>query len=72
MVLANGVTRVALTDHADFLGTIELIKAIQPKRLIADGTRAGNAKALADYVEAELGISSTSIVEPTSLAWGMH
>lgn len=71
-VLSNGVTRVALTDHADFLGTIELVKAVEPARLIADGTRGGNAEALADYVEAELRIPSTSIAEPTSPAWGMH
>ena len=72
MVLANGVTRLALTDHADFLGTIELIKAIQPKYLIADGTRTGNPEALAGFVEGELGIPATSLAEPTSPAWGMH
>lgn len=71
-VLPNGVTRVALTDHADFLGTIELIKAIEPAALIADGTRGGNAEALAAFVEAELRIPSTSFAEPTSPAWGMH
>lgn len=72
MVLANGVTRLALTDHADFQGTIALIEAIQPKRLIADGTRAGNAEALAGFVQSELGIPASSCVEPTSPAWGMH
>ena len=72
MELANGVTRLALTDHADFRGTVELIKAIQPKYLIADGTRAGNAEALAGFVESELGIPASAIVEPTSPAWGMH
>ena len=71
-ILSNGVTRVALTDHADFPGTIELIKAIEPKCVIADSTRGGNGEALAAFVQAELGIPSTSAVRPTSPAWGMH
>ena len=71
-VLSNGVTRLALTDHADFEGTIELIEAIQPKHVIADGTRAGNAEALASFVETELRIPATSFAQPTSKEWGMH
>ena len=70
--LPNGVIRVALTDHADFDGTIELIKAVRPARLIADNTRGGNGDALAAYVNAELGIPATATIRPTSRAWGMH
>lgn len=71
-LLSNGVVRVALTDHADFHGTIELIKAVKPACLIADSTRGGNGEALAAFVEGELGIPATSSVIPTSRAWGMH
>lgn len=70
--LSNGTTRVALTDHADFHGTVELIRAIQPAHLITDNTRYGNGEALAAFVSAELGISSTSSAEPTSPEWGRH
>lgn len=70
--LPNGVIRIALTDHADFDGTIQLIKAVQPASLVADSTRGGNADALAAYVSAELGIPATSLAVPTSRAWGMH
>ena len=72
MVHANGLTRIALTDHADFRGTIELIEAIRPKYVIADGSRSGNAEALADFVKFELGIPATSRLIPTSRAWGYH
>jgi putative mRNA 3-end processing factor len=67
-----GVTRVALTDHADFEETIELVKSICPSRVIADGTRGGNADALASFIGNELGIPASSNVRPTSLAWGEH
>ena len=71
-MLPNGVVRVALTDHSDFRGTIELIKAVEPAYIVADSTRGGNGDALADYVRAELGIPATSFAEPTSREWGMH
>lgn len=72
LVLPNGITRIALTDHADFHGTIELIKAVKPARLIADSTRGGNGDALAAFVQAELGIPATSFAKPTTQEWGMH
>ena len=72
LTLSNGVTRIALTDHADFHGTIDLVRAVEPAYLIADSTRGGNGDALAAFVKAELGIPSTSFAEPTSQAWGMH
>ena len=71
-MLPNGVVRIALTDHADFHGTIELIKAVEPACLIADSTRGGSGDTLAAFVTAELGIRASSFAIPTSQAWGMH
>jgi len=68
---ADDSARVALTDHADFNGTVELIRRINPKRVIADGSRGGNADALATYVRNELQIDATSAVREKSLAWGL-
>lgn len=67
---ANDSVRVALTDHADFSGTISLIKGIQPRKVIADGSRGGNADALARFVRVELGIDASSDVEEKSFSWG--
>ena len=64
--------RVAMTDHADFRDTILLIKKIQPKRVIADGSRNGNPVALAEYVEQELRIPATAQVFPCKPEWGFH
>ena len=50
ITLSNGLTRIALTDHADFSGTIELVKAISPCSVVTDGTRGGNADVLADFI----------------------
>lgn len=72
VTLRNGLTRVAFTDHADFSGTIDLIKAIDPRRVIADGTRGGAADVLARFIESELGIPADSNVVPISKEWGWH
>lgn len=72
VTLSNDLTRVAFTDHADFFGTIELIRAISPRHIIADGTRGGNADVLANYVVSELDIPACSRVIPTSNEWGHH
>jgi hypothetical protein len=39
--------RVALSDHADFEGTLEYISATGAKAVVTDNTRGGNAIALA-------------------------
>ena len=67
-----GLTRVALTDHADFCETIELITRIAPKFVIADGTRGGNPDALARFVLEELQIDAVAKTVPTTLRWGQH
>lgn len=71
-ILRHGAkrVRVALTDHADFMGTVELIQAVRPKFVIADSARGGNADALARYVREELGIPATAEKRPTMREWG--
>lgn len=70
LVHRNGLIRIALTDHADFSGTVELIKAVQPEYVIADGSRGGNADALANFVMNELKLPATSEERPVGLDWG--
>ena len=64
------IVRVALTDHADFNETIELIKTIGPDKIIADGTRGGNADCLAEFVREELQMEATSETQKKSKNWG--
>lgn len=70
VAIYSKVIRVALTDHADFTETIELIKAVSPKRLIADNSRGGNADSLAEYVTHELRIEATSVTVGKKFSWG--
>lgn len=62
--------RVALTDHADFNETINLVKAISPQNVICDNSRGGNADALAQYIREELGIPSQSECKEKTANWG--
>lgn len=63
------LTRIALTDHADFNGTISLINAIRPRQVIACGNNQGHAIALASYVSSVLGITSRADQEAKPLEW---
>lgn len=70
LVRADGSIRIALTDHADFIGTISLIREVNPKLVIADSSRGGDADALAEYVKRELGIEAISDTKPIGHYWG--
>jgi Cft2 family RNA processing exonuclease len=61
--------RVALTDHADFNGTIKLIDKIRPRQVIADNARRGHAHSLVRYVSDVLKIPATAEVSPKPLGW---
>lgn len=52
--------RIAITDHADFSGTIKLIEDVNPKRVLVDGSRGGHASVLAQYVSNELKIQASA------------
>jgi putative mRNA 3-end processing factor len=48
--------RVALTDHADFRGTIDYVAAAAPKVVIVDNSRGGDAQTLAEEIRSRLNI----------------
>lgn len=68
----KNVLRVALTDHGDFNDTITLVRNINPKKVIADGSRKGDAIALAEYIQQECKTPATACVKPCGLEWGHH
>lgn len=70
LVRSDNSIRIALTDHADFAGTISLIREVSPQLVIADSSRGGDADALAEYVKRELGIEAISNVRPVGNYWG--
>lgn len=53
---------VALSDHADFDGTLKYIKRSNPKLVITDGFRAGeNASLLAQAIKKELNVETRTL-----------
>jgi putative mRNA 3-end processing factor len=54
----NNHYQAALTDHADFDQTIEYVRQAQPKLVIVDNSRAGDADALAEEIRARLSIKA--------------
>ena len=65
----NGDFCIALTDHADFCGTMEYIRATGAK-VVYTNPRSGNAIALAEAVRAQLGVEADVIPEIKSYEWG--
>lgn len=62
--------RVAMSNHADFLGTLEYIQATGARRIVVDASRGGNAHALAEAVSSRLAIECIVPVVETSREWG--
>lgn len=61
---------VALSDHADYEGTLEYVRATGAKRVLTDNTRGGHAVDLALALKRELGIEArASRFQPTK-EWG--
>lgn len=65
----NGDCCIALTDHADFLGTVEYVRATGAKAVWTD-PRTGDADALAIALTERLGIVARPAVAQLSRAWG--
>jgi putative mRNA 3-end processing factor len=62
---------VALTNHADFNGTLEYVRATGAKRVITDNSRGGHAVELAAEISRQLGIQAQpSELEPSN-EWGL-
>ena len=65
----NGDCCIALTDHADFTGTMNYIRATGAKKVWTD-PRSGAAEALANAVMVQLGVEAAVIPALSSLSWG--
>lgn len=61
---------VALSNHADFLGTLDYIKATKAKYVVTDNTR-GHAAELALEVTRRLGIPARPSTTTYSREWGL-
>jgi putative mRNA 3-end processing factor len=62
--------RVALSDHADFVGTLEYVRATEAKFVVTDNTRGGHGITLAREIQSRLGIEARPSSNYSSLAWG--
>ena len=63
--------RVALTDHADFEGVLEYIRATGASYVVTDNTRGGHAVELAQEIRDLLGIIAIPSQFETSREWGV-
>ena len=64
------VFQIAMTDHADFSGTIDYVETTGAKQVITDNTRGGHGVELAQEIEARLGIMAMPSDSPGTHAWG--
>lgn len=62
--------RVALSNHADFEGTLAYIAATGAKRVITDNTRGPHGVILAQEIQARLGIPTSPSRALATHAWG--
>ena len=63
--------RVALSNHADFEGTLEYVKATGAKYVLTDNTRGGHAVELALEIKSELGIEAEPSSHGLTREWGI-
>lgn len=63
--------RVAMSDHADFPGTLEYVKATGAQYVVTDNTRAGHAVLLAQEIQRRLGIRARPSANRPSNDWGV-
>jgi Cft2 family RNA processing exonuclease len=62
--------RVALSNHADFLGTLEYIRATKAKYVVTDNTR-GHGVELAQEIRHRLGVEAEPSTNASSREWGL-
>ena len=62
--------RIALSDHADFEGTLQYILATGAKSVVTDNTRGGNGVTLALEIQARLSIPAKPSSNKASKEWG--
>ena len=61
---------VALSNHADFRGTLEYVRATGAKYVVTDNTRGGNGYTLASEIRNRLGLAARPSFNVASPAWG--
>jgi putative mRNA 3-end processing factor len=71
LVYNEGSYRVALSDHADFEGTMDYIAATNACFVLTDNSRGGHAFALADAIRQQLGIAAKASENTASKEWGV-
>lgn len=62
---------VALSDHADYEGTLEYVRATGANRVVTDNTRGGHAAELALALRRELGIEARPSQKRLTNEWGV-
>ena len=62
---------VALTDHADFEGVLEYVRATGASCILTDNTRGGHAVELAQEIRDRLGIAAVPSHFESSREWGV-
>jgi putative mRNA 3-end processing factor len=61
--IADNEHVIALSDHSDFNGLLEYVRASKPKLVITDNYRVGDAKVLAREITKRLGIEAKAMPE---------
>ena len=62
--------RLAISNHADFNGTLEYVKATGAKKIITDNSRGGRGVILAQEIHSRLGLDVAPSRGLRSLSWG--
>lgn len=62
--------RVALTDHADYYGTLDYVFATGAKVVLVDNSRGGHAVELAQELRSRLGIRAEASHSAATRTWG--
>jgi len=63
--------RIALSNHADFHGTIEYVRATGATYVVADNSRGGHAFELARELSSRLNICAVASTPKTTREWGV-
>ena len=62
--------RIALSNHADFEGTLEYVKATRARRVVTDNTRGPHAVVLAQELASRLGLDANPSTSQITYRWG--
>lgn len=66
LAISERHVRVALSDHADFDGTLEYVATSKPKAVLTDASRSPHAAVLAEQITSRLGIPARPVEADTS------